>query len=96
MRAIRARSGFPIPSGNSSNRPPPGTAFRPERSSARGALALAGDRLGEHPPATLSPGHIALIELTYRAAHTLTTLNTEQLREGDYDELLGAARETMV
>ena len=38
-----------------------------------GALAGAEDRLGESLPATLSPGHIALIEATYRAVYMLAT-----------------------
>ncbi len=60
-----------------------------------GAPALAEDRLGEHPPATLSPGHIALIEAIYRAVHMLTMLNTEQMSQEDFDELVGAAHGAM-
>ncbi|MCY3732020.1 MAG: hypothetical protein OXF98_11820 [Rhodospirillaceae bacterium] len=64
-----------------------------------GALAAAEDRLGELPPATLSPGHIALIEATYRAAYVLATLNRERLldagREKDLDELVAAAHNAM-
>ena len=90
-RAVRARSDSPISSGNSSNRLPPGTAFPADELVRSGARAFAEDRLGEHPPATLSPGHIALIKATYRAAHMLTMPNTEQLSQREFDELVGAA-----
>ena len=64
-----------------------------------GALAIAEDRLGESPPATLSPGHLALIEATYRAVYVLATLNREQLldaeREKELDDIVAAAHEVM-
>ena len=64
-----------------------------------GALAIAEDRLGESPPATLSPGHLALIEATYRAVYVLATLNREQLldaeREKELDDIVAAAHEMM-
>ena len=64
-----------------------------------GALATVEDRLGESPPATLSTGHIALIEATYRAAYVLATLNREQLldagRENDLHDLVAEAHNAM-
>ena len=64
-----------------------------------GATALAEDRLGEAPPATVSPGHLALIETMWRMVYVLATLNREQLLDGgrgeDLDELVDEAREVM-
>ena len=64
-----------------------------------GALAAAENRIAEAPPATLSPGHLALIESTWRMAYVLATLNREQLldadREDDLDELVTEARDVM-
>lgn len=44
-----------------------------------GALALAEDRLGEAPPVTVSPGHLALIETMWRMVYVLATLNRDKL-----------------
>ena len=41
-----------------------------------GALAAAEERIAELPPAALSPGHLALIESTWRMAYVLATLNS--------------------
>lgn len=64
-----------------------------------GAIALAEDRLGESPPATLSPGHLALIEVMYRYVYMMATLNRQRLldsgREDEVKELVDAARKTM-
>ncbi len=64
-----------------------------------GALALAEDRLGESPPATLSPGHLALIEATWRAVYVLATLNREQMldarRGNELDDIVAAAHRLM-
>lgn len=64
-----------------------------------GAIALAEDRLGESPPATLSPGHLALIEEMYRYVYVMATLDRERLLESgrgdDISELIDAARKTM-
>lgn len=64
-----------------------------------GALAIAEDRLGELPPATLSPGHLALIEATWRMAYLLATLARERMldagREKELDDLVAAARSVM-
>ena len=64
-----------------------------------GALAVAEDRLGEPSPTTISPGHIALIEATYRAVYVLATLNRERLldagRENELDDLVAAAHDAM-
>ena len=63
------------------------------------AVAAAEDRLGAAPPAMLSPGHLALIEATWRMAYVLATQNREQLlddgREEDLDELVADAHEIM-
>lgn len=61
-----------------------------------GALALAEARLCEHPPGSLSPGHVALIEATYRAVHLLVTLATRKLRYQEIDDLVGAAHSAMI
>ena len=64
-----------------------------------GALALAEDRLGESPPATLTSGHLALIEATYRTAYVTATLDRQQLldagRKDDVEELIDASRKAM-
>ena len=64
-----------------------------------GALAIAEDRLGEPPPATLSFGHLALIEATWRMAYVLATLARERMldagRENELDEIVAAARNVM-
>lgn len=64
-----------------------------------GALALAEDRLGESPPATLSPGHLALIEVMYRYVYMMATLNRQSLLDSGRDDevaaLVAAARKTM-
>jgi len=64
-----------------------------------GALALAEDRLGESPPATLTSGHLALIEATYRSVYLISTLKREELldagQQDDVEALVDAARKTM-
>ncbi|MDE0001395.1 MAG: hypothetical protein OXQ29_01700 [Rhodospirillaceae bacterium] len=64
-----------------------------------GALALAEDRLGESPPATLTSGHLALIEATYRSVYIVSTLKREELLDAGHQEdikaLVEAARNTM-
>ena len=64
-----------------------------------GALAAAGDRLVVRPPATISTGHLALIEATWRAVYVLATLNREELlgagRKKDLDEIVAAAHDVM-
>lgn len=64
-----------------------------------GALAAAEDRLVEPHPVTISPGHIALIEATYRAVYLLATLDREKLldagRENELDDLIAAAHNAM-
>ena len=63
------------------------------------ALAIAEDRLGASPPATLSPGHLALIETTFRAVYILSTIRRDELldagREDALDTIVRAAREAM-
>ena len=64
-----------------------------------GAIALAEDRLGEAPPATVSPGHLALIETMWRMVYVLATLNRDNLladgRGKELDDIVAAARRTM-
>ena len=63
------------------------------------ALALAEDRLGESPPATLTSGHLALIEVMYRYVYVMATLDRQQLldagRGKELTALVDAARKTM-
>ena len=55
--------------------------------------------MGEPHPVTISPGHIALIEATYRAVYLLATLDREKLldagRENELDDLIAAAHNAM-
>ena len=64
-----------------------------------GALALAEDRLGESPPATVTPGHLALIETMWRMVYVLATLNRDRMledgRDEELDDIVAAARRTM-
>lgn len=65
-----------------------------------GALATAGERLAAPLPATVSPGHLTLIEATFRTVYVLATLRREELlgtdREGELDEIVASARGVMV
>jgi len=65
-----------------------------------GAVAIAEERLGEPPPATLSKGHAALIEAIYRFVYVMATLDREELLNGerneDLEDLVAAARRTMI
>ena len=64
-----------------------------------GALALAEDRLGESPPASLTSGHVALIEATYRSVYVMATLMRQELldagHQDDVQALVDAARKIM-
>ena len=64
-----------------------------------GAIALAEDRLGESSAATLSPGHLTLIEDIYRFVYVMATLERERLldsgRGDEVEALIDAARKTM-
>ena len=64
-----------------------------------GALAIAEDRLGEALPVTLSPGHLALIEATWRTAYILALIARERMldagREKEFDDLAAEARRMM-
>ena len=60
------------------------------------ARALAEQPLPEQSPAPLSPGHIALIEATYRAVHLLAALATGKMRYENIDDLVGAAHNAML
>ena len=65
-----------------------------------GALALAEDRLGESPPATLNSGHLALIEAIYRSVYVMSTLKREEMldtgHQDDIEALVDAAQTTMM
>lgn len=58
-------------------------------------LALAERRLLDPPAASLSPGHIALIETTWRAVHLLATLATRNMPYQEIDKLVSAAHNAM-
>ena len=64
-----------------------------------GALAAAGERLGAPLPATVSPGHLALIEATFRTVYVLATLRRDELLDAGrvklLDEVVDAARSVM-
>lgn len=60
------------------------------------ARAIAEQRLPEQAPASLSPGHLALIEATYRATHLLATLATRNLHYQEIDDLVAAAHNAML
>ena len=64
-----------------------------------GAITLAEDRLGESSAATLSPGHLTLIEDIYRFVYVMATLERERLldsgRGDEVEALIDAARKTM-
>ncbi len=64
-----------------------------------GALAIAEDRLGEAVPATLSPGHLALIEATWRMGYILALIARQRMldagQEKDFDDLVAEARRMM-
>ncbi len=63
------------------------------------ALTLAEDWIGEAPPATVSPGHLALIETIWRMVYVLATLNRNRMidakREKELDDIVAVARKTM-
>ena len=63
------------------------------------AIAAAEDRLDEPPPVTLSKGHAALVEATYRLVYVMATLRREDLldagRETELEDLVAEARRTM-
>lgn len=61
-----------------------------------GALAFVENRLSAHPPASLSPGHAALIEATYCAVHLLSALAIGQMRHEVIDRLADAAHKAML
>ena len=64
------------------------------------ALTAAGERLEKPAEAVLAPGHLALIEATYRAVYVLATLGRERMiddgRDYDLDDLVREARKTML
>ena len=64
-----------------------------------GALAAAGRRLDEAAPAALAPGHLTLIEATFRMVYATATLRRNELRaaghEKQLEKLVAEAREVM-
>ena len=62
-------------------------------------LAAVEERLASPAEAALTPGHLALIEATYRAVYVLATINREEMldaeRANELDEIVAAARRTM-
>lgn len=62
-------------------------------------LAAAEERVQRPDPAPISPGHLALIDATYRGVYLLATLSRERMldagREKDLDELVEEARRAM-
>ena len=62
-------------------------------------LAAAEERLARSAEASLSLGHLALIEATYRAVYVLATINRDEMldaeRGNELDEIVTAARKTM-
>lgn len=60
------------------------------------AVALAQERLPEHPPVSLSSGHIALIEATWRAVNLLATIATRKMPYQEIDNLVAAAQNAML
>ena len=62
-------------------------------------LAAAEERTARPAEASLSPGHLALIEATYRAVYVLATINREEMidaeRKTELDEIVAEARATM-
>ena len=59
-------------------------------------LGLADKRFLKDPIGLLSPGHIAVIEATYRTVHLLATLATQPVRYDEVDDLLGAAHHALL
>lgn len=64
-----------------------------------GALAAAERRLDAPLPATLSPGHLALIEESFRMIFILATVRREELRGAgradEVEDIVAAAHEAM-
>lgn len=62
-------------------------------------LAAAEERADRPAEASLSPGHLALIEATYRAVYVLATINRDEMldteRGKELEEIVAAARRTM-
>ncbi len=62
-------------------------------------LAAAEERLDRPTGAAITPGHLALIEATYRAVYVLATINRDEMldaeRGKELDEIVEEARTTM-
>ena len=61
-----------------------------------GALTHVAARLEAQLAAALSPGHLALVEATWRSVHLLATTATRHLPSDDIDDLVGAAHHAML
>ena len=59
-------------------------------------LALLDGQLHEHPAGSVSAGHVALIEASYRAVHLLATLATQSMPYEEVDTLLGTAHQALL
>ena len=60
------------------------------------ALGLPDKPFHADMPASFSPGHVALIEATYRAVHLLATMATQPMPYEEVDALLGAAHTALI
>jgi len=60
------------------------------------ALGLPDKPFHTDMPASFSPGHVALIEATYRAVHLLATMATQPMPYEEVDALLGAAHTALI
>ncbi|MDE0228890.1 MAG: hypothetical protein OXJ62_08565, partial [Spirochaetaceae bacterium] len=60
------------------------------------ALGLPDKPFHTDMPASFSPGHVALIEATYRAVHLLATMATQPMPYDEVDALLGAAHHALL
>ena len=60
------------------------------------ALGLSDKPFHADMPASFSPGHVALIEATYRAVHLLATMATQPMPYEEVDALLGAAHHALL
>ncbi len=60
------------------------------------ALGLPDKPFHADMPASFSPGHVALVEATYRAVHLLATMATQPMPYEEVDALLGAAHTALI
>lgn len=60
------------------------------------ALGFPDKPFHANMPASFSPGHVALVEATYRAVHLLATMATQPMPYEEVDALLGAAHHALL